>query len=170
MNFDLIRLPAMFLALCVAQVFILNHIQLFGCAMPLLYVYFVLSMKKDTPKWVVMVWAFALGIVLDIFANTPGVTAASMTAAGMAQPYLLNLFITREGEDAIVPSVSTMGSKQFVKYTVALVLLYCVVFFTLDILSFFNGSKWFGCVLGSTILTVILILALDRLIHRKIGN
>jgi len=93
-----------------------------------------------------------------------------MTAVGMAQPYLLNLFITREGEDAIVPSVSTMGSKQFIKYTVALVLLYCVVFFTLDILSFFNGSKWFGCVLGSTILTVILILALDRLIHRKIGN
>ena len=80
MNFDFIRLPVTFVVLCALQVFILNHIQLFGCAMPLFYVWFVVTMKKGTPKWAMMCWAFAMGMTLDIFTNTPGVAAAAMTA------------------------------------------------------------------------------------------
>ena len=86
MNHDLFRLPLLFIILCAVQVFVLNHCQLFGCAMPMLYVYFVISMKKGMAKWAMMVWAFALGLLLDTFSNTPGVTAATMTLAAMVQP------------------------------------------------------------------------------------
>ena len=170
MSLDIIRQPLLFLVLCVAQVFILNHIQLFGCAIPLLYVFFVITMKRGMSRWSIMVWAFVMGIVLDIFANTPGVTAASMTAMAMAQPYLLKLFVTREGEEDFIPSRAVMGWKSFTSYTMAMVLGFCVIYFTLGMMSFFNVGKWIKCVVGSTILTVILILAVDRLVHRKIGN
>ncbi len=170
MNFDIIRQPVIFLVLCVAQVFILNHIHLFGCAMPLLYVFFVVSMKKGTPRWVMMVWAFVMGLILDIFANTPGVTAASLTVMAMAQPYLLNLFASREKEESFIPSVAVMGFKSYTYYTVAIVLGFCLIYFTLEMMSFFNIKTWIECVIGSAILTIVLILAVDRLVHKKIGN
>lgn len=166
MNNDLVRLPLLFVMLCALQVFVLNHCHLFGCAMPLFYLWFVLKMRKGMPKWVMMVIAFAMGITIDTFTNTPGVAAASMTAAAMAQPYLLQLFISREGDDNFIPSRTTLGLKPFVNYTIVLTGAYCTLFFTLEMFSFFNTLKWLQCVVGSTVLTVALILAADTLIHR----
>ena len=166
MNLDFVRLPFVFVVLCAIQVFIFNHIQLFGCAMPLFYVWFVVSMKKGFPKWAGMCWAFALGITLDVFSNTPGVTAASMTATAMAQPYLLDLFMTRESDEPVIPSASTIGKKPFANYTIVLVTSYCVLYYTLEMFSFINGLKWLECVVGSSALTIALILAFDRLRNR----
>jgi len=166
MNFDFIRLPFMFVVLCAVQVFIFNHIQLFGCAMPLFYVWFIVTMKKGYPKWAIMVWAFVMGITLDIFTNTPGVTAASLTAAGMAQPYLLDLFMTRDTDDQIIPSASTIGKKPYANYTIVLVFSYCALYYTLEMFSFMNGLKWLECVVGSAVLTIALVLTFDRLRYR----
>lgn len=168
MGNDFLRLPLLFITLCVLQVFVFNHVHLFGCVMPLCYVYFVLAMRKGMPKWLMLTLAFALGLTLDIFTNTPGVTSAAMTLAAMAQPYLLELFISREGEDNFIPSMSTLGTKPFVNFTLVLVGGYCTVFFSLEMFNFFNMLKWLECVAGSTILTVALILAADRLFYKKV--
>lgn len=167
MNYDFFRLPLLFIILCILQVFVFNHIQLFGCASPLLYVYFVLTMKKGTAKWGMMTWAFALGLLLDTFSNTPGVTAASMTLAAMAQPYLLDLFITREGDSELTPSMSTIGIKPFFNFSLVMVGGYCVVYFTLEMFSFLNWGRWLECVLGSTLVTLALVLAIDRLKNKN---
>ena len=163
MNNDFIRLPLLFVGLCALQVFVFNHVQLFGVAMPLFYVHFVIAMRKGMAKWAMLVWAFVMGITLDIFANTPGVCAASLTLAAMAQPYLLDLFVTREGDSEFIPSRLVLGKKPFFNYVVVFVTAYCAVFFTLEMFSFFNILRWIECVLGSAVLTVALILAVDSL-------
>ena len=167
MNKDLARIPLLFILLCAMQVFVCNHGQLFGCATPLFYVYFLVTMRKGMAKWAIMVLAFVMGIILDTFANTPGVTAASMTASGLMQPYLLDLFITRENDEEYIPSSDTLGLKPFVNYTIVSVAAYSIIFFTLEMLSWPNLLKWIECVVGSTLLTVLLILAVDRLTTRK---
>ncbi len=40
-----------------------------------------------------------MGLCVDVFANTPGVAAASMTAVGLLQPYLFELFVPRDSAD-----------------------------------------------------------------------
>jgi rod shape-determining protein MreD len=167
MNNDLIRIPLLFIAICAIQVFVLNHCQLFGCALPMLYLWFVLTMRKGMPRWLSLMLAFAMGLTLDMFSNTPGVTAAAMTAAAMAQPYLLELFISREGEESFIPSSETLGTRSFINYTIVLVTAFCVVYYTLEMLTLANGWKWLSCVLGSATVTVALLLAIDRLTHRK---
>jgi rod shape-determining protein MreD len=167
MNHELIRLPLLFVILSVLQVFVFNHFQLFGCAMPMLYVFFVLTMKKGMAKWAKMVWAFTLGLLLDTFSNTPGVTAAALTLAALAQPYILDLFMIREAEDDIIPSMSSIGVKPFVNYTITLVTVFCITYYTLEMFSFFNMQQWLKCVIGSIILTVALILAIDTLKRKK---
>ncbi|MBO4850297.1 MAG: rod shape-determining protein MreD [Prevotella sp.] len=167
MNHDFLRLSLLFILLTLAQVFILNHVQLFGIAIPMPYIFFVITMKKGMAKWAMITWAFAMGIVLDTFANTPGVTAASLTMAAMAQPYVLDLFMTREGDGDLVPSVSTIGAKPFVNYATVLTGGFCIAYFTLEMFSFLNYLRWLECVVASTLLTVALVVAIDSLKRKK---
>ena len=79
MNMDNLHRLLVFLLLLLAQVLVLNHIQLFHCATPLLYVYLVLHFRRNYPQYAVLLWSFFLGLAVDSFANTPGVAAVFMT-------------------------------------------------------------------------------------------
>ena len=49
-----------FVILCFGQVLVFNHIRLFGCAMPLLCVYFAITIPRGYPKWASLLWCFTL--------------------------------------------------------------------------------------------------------------
>ena len=61
-----------FVILILVQVFILNKIHLFGYATPMLYVWFILTLEAGTGRNKAMLWAFVMGLVIDIFSNTFG--------------------------------------------------------------------------------------------------
>ena len=167
MNLNFIRNIVFFIILLVVQVLVLNHIRLFGCATPLLYTYLVLPMQRNQAKWATLVWCFALGLAVDIFANTPGVAAASMTLAALVQPYLLELFVPRDSADDLTPSFRTLGVSKFVSYTIILVLISCLSFFTLEAFNLYNWTQWLMSIVGSTALTVVLILVIENVRNRK---
>ena len=93
-----------------AQVMVLGRIHLFGIATPLLYVYFVLQLPRNYPKWAGLLWAFTLGLVIDIFTDTPGLAAASLTLIALLQPYYFELFVPRDSADNLRPSLAALGS------------------------------------------------------------
>lgn len=166
MTTDLIKRMGGFVALCLAQALIFNRIHLLDCATPLLYVYLIIITPHDYPRWGILLWSFMLGLAVDIFSNTPGVAAASLTLVGAVQPYFFNLFIPREAPDDIAPSVETMGVAKFVFYATVLVLLHCLAFFALETFHFFNLLYWLECVGGSTALTVLLMVTLESVRKR----
>ena len=163
MAIDTLRRALVFVLLCLVQAVVLNQIHLFGCATPLLYVYFVIMFPRNYPKWASLLWSFALGLSIDMFSNTPGLAAASLTLVGALQPYLLELFLPRDAEENIKSSMATLGWSKFLTLTSIIVFIYCVVFFSLEALNFFNWLLWLECIGGSTILTIALILTLDSL-------
>ena len=77
MNFELIKHIILFVLLLLGQALVCNHIHLFDCATPFLYVYFVLMFRINYPRWGILAWAFVMGLGVDVFSNTPGVAAAS---------------------------------------------------------------------------------------------
>lgn len=161
MTIDLIKRLVSFAVLCLVQALVLNRIHLFDCATPLLYVYMVLIFPHNYPKWGVLLWSFMLGLSIDTFSNTPGVVSASLTLVGAIQPYFFNLFIQRDAPEDISPSVKSLGPAKFTFYAVVLVLLHCLLFFTLETFSFFNWLQWLKCVAGSTVITLILVLTIE---------
>lgn len=163
MPIDFLRRLLAFVALVVVQSLMLNRIQLFHCATPLLYVYFAITIPRGYPKWASLLWCFALGVCVDMFANTPGVAAASMTLVAALQPYLLELFLPREAEENIRSSAATLGFSKFATLSTILVLLFCLVFFSLEAFSFYDWQQWLLSVVGSALLTLILLLALETL-------
>lgn len=163
MNIESLHRLGNFLVLLLVQVLVFNHIHLFDCATPLLYVYLVLHFRRNYPKWGILVWSFCMGLSVDIFANTPGVAAGSMTVVGLLQPYLLGIFIPRDAADDFSPSIRTMGFQAFFYYAMTLVFLYCVLFFTLETFSFFNWLQWLESVFGSFAITMIFLFAIENL-------
>ena len=108
MSIDLIKRLGIFVVLVLVQGLVFNHIHLFNCATPLLYILMVLHFRRNHPRWSVMLWSFMMGLCIDVFANTPGVAAASMTFIGLLQPYLFELFVPRDSADDLEPSMRTI--------------------------------------------------------------
>lgn len=163
MNIDFLKRLLLFFGLLLAQVLVLNHVHLFDVATPLLYVYFVISFQRGYPRWAILVWSFLLGLFIDIFSNTPGVAAASMTLIGVLQPYILELFIQRDNDDNIVPSIFTLGISKFTLFALILTFIYCLTFFTVETFTFFNWLQWLLSVITSTALTLLFVVVVDNL-------
>lgn len=155
-----------FVILCLAQVLFLNHIHLFGIAIPLLYVYFPITFHRGTPKWQALLWSFALGLAIDVASNTPGLAAASLTLVGMLQSYLLELFVPRDSVENLDVSVTTLGWGKFIALSAILLLIFCLVFFALEAFSFFDWVDWLECAGSSALLTLIMILAIESVRRR----
>lgn len=162
MNIDFLHRIGVFVALLVVQVLILNHVHLFNVATPLLYVYIALHFSPDYPRWGVLLWCFAMGLLVDMFSNTLGVAAASMTLVGLVQPSLLKLFLPRDADEGLVPSMNTLGPGKFVPYVLILTFIYMVAFFSLDSFNFFNWELWLVDIFGSWALTMVLILVMEH--------
>ena len=163
MLYDFLRRLTVMVVLCLAQALVLNRIQLFHCATPLLYAYFAIIFPRSYPKWAILLWCFSMGVIVDAFSNTPGVAAASMTLIGALQPYLLELFLPRDVDDHVKASSHAMGVGNFMSLASILMVIYCVVFFTINLFSFFNWIYWIECVVGSALLTLALIFTLENL-------
>lgn len=166
MNIEIIRQIAVFAILCLAQALVLNHINILGCATPLLYVYFIMKFRRGYPKWALLLWSFAMGLCVDIFSNTPGVAAASSTLLGLLQPYLMTPFIQRDSPEDLTPSMKTLGVANFIYYTIACVLIYDIVFFSIEAFNFFNWLQWLKNIGGSTVLAALLIIVIENVKKR----
>jgi len=166
MYVDILKRCALFIALLLVQALVLNNIHLFGFATPLLYVYFAMSFRRYYPKAGILVWCFLMGLAVDVFSNTPGVAAASMTLMGLIQPHLFSLFIQHDNEEDFEPSMTTLGVSKYIYYTLMFVPLYCIIFFALEAFSFYDIVQWLACVGGSMALTTILILVIEN-VRRK---
>jgi rod shape-determining protein MreD len=161
MKTDTLKRIATLLVFLIAQVLLLDYIHLLGVATPLLYVYFILQFPYQHPKWSILLWGFAMGLSVDIFTNTPGVAAASLTAIAAIQPYYLGMFMSRDVLSGFKPSIKSLGELRYSYYAIPLVLLYCMLFFTFEQFSFFNPLRWIACVVGSAAITLALIFTFE---------
>ena len=161
MSADFLKRLGLFALFFLAQVLVFGRIHLFHYATPLFYVYFVAMFPRNHEKWAILVWSFLLGLCVDIFSNTPGLAAASLTVIAAIQPYYLELYVPRDSADNLKPSMKTLGPVKFAYYIVPIVLVYCLLFYSMEMLTFFNAFYWLMCVVGSAIITLLLIFTLE---------
>jgi len=160
---DIVKRIALVFALVLVQALVLNNIHLYGCATPLLYILLPLHFRRDQARWTSMMWCFCTGLLLDIFANTPGVAAGAMTLIGFIQPKVLVLFLDKESAEDFEPTLKGLGWLKFFTYTLILTVIYSFTFFTLESFSFFNLVLWAESIGGSALLTLIILLVLEKI-------
>ena len=163
----LVNRLVMFVVLLVVQVLVLNHVWLLNVATPLLYVYFAITFPRNTEKGEVLGWCFFLGLLIDIFSNTPGLAAGTLTLIGMTQTYLVEFFIPRDSVENLEVSAATLGWGKFSMLSGILTLIYCLLFFILEAFNFFDWQLWILRAVFSTVLTLLLMLAIESVRSRK---
>ncbi|MBQ6201576.1 MAG: rod shape-determining protein MreD [Prevotella sp.] len=163
----LVNRLVMFVVLLVVQVLVLNHVWLLNVATPLLYVYFAITFPRNTEKGEVLGWCFLLGLLIDIFSNTPGLAAGTLTLIGMTQTYLVELFVPRDSVENLEVSAATLGWGKFSMLSGILTLIYCLLFFILEAFNFFDWQLWILRAVCSTVLTLLLMLAIESVRSRK---
>ena len=154
------------LALLAVQILLLDRICLFHCVIPYIYFWFILLLDSDISPYQRMLWGFFMGLAADIFLNTPGVQAASLTLTAYVQPFLLKLFVTYEHKDRINPGAVTMSWGPYTLYLISSALVFHTAV-TLLSLSVIEPGILLLRILVGTALSVLMILLVEILTRRK---
>ena len=133
------------------QVLILNNILFLGFINPYLYILFIITLPSTVTKDVTLLIAFAMGIIIDIFAGTPGFNAFATVAVAYVKPFFQKAFGPREEHDFLIPSFRTYGTGMFLQYSASLVLIHHLLFFIIESATLF----WIGDVIIRTICSAI---------------
>lgn len=155
-----------FVGLVLLQVLILNHVHIAGYATPFLYIYLILKFESSVSRNALMLWAFFLGLTIDMFSDTPGMNAAACVLLAFLRPTLLRLFVPRDTVDALVPAIRTLGVSPFLKYLSFSVLLHHATLLTIEFFSLAHFGMLLLRILFSSVLTIACLMALES-IYRK---
>jgi rod shape-determining protein MreD len=153
-----------FIFLVLFQVAVLNNIHLGGYVNPYLYLMFILMLPFETPKWLLLVSAFLLGISVDMFSDTVGLHAAACVLMAYCRPGVLKIVNARqEYEPGFQPTVRDLGFKWYFSYSLILVIIHHVFLFYLEVFSFseFFQTLFRACL---SILFTMLLLILSQYI------
>ena len=153
----LIRNILRFVVLLIVQVMVFDNLRLGSYVHPCIYVLFVLLLPFDTPKWRLLIDAFLIGIVVDIFNGTPGLNAAATVLMAFVRPFIIGITSRKSDiEDKDAPTITEMGLQWFAVYALLLILLHNLVLFWLEAFSI----RLFGLVLAETVLSSLVSLLL----------
>ena len=148
-----------FIVLVLVQVLILNNIQISGYINPYFYVLFVLLLPFDTPKFILLISSFFMGLSIDLFMHTIGMHAAATTFMAFMRPGVINILERERDTDAdLRPDIFSMGFTRFLTYALILVFLHHLVLFYLEIFRFDEFWQTMLRVLISTASTLVLII------------
>jgi rod shape-determining protein MreD len=145
---------------------LLNRISLFGVATPVLYVYFLLKLPVGRTPYSVILIAFLMGLIIDIFLNTPGMNAAAITIVAAFRKNIIGLFFEEEGHDEYIPGMN-MDAGPFVRFTIFMVVLHITLLFFIESFTLFNLKNTLLRIVTSSVVTIPLILALDSLMFKR---
>ena len=106
-----------FVGLALLQALVFNQLHIGGYATPFLYIYFILKFNSKIGRNQLMLWAFMLGLTIDVFGNTPGMNAAACTCLAFFRNSLLRLVTLRDLDEAFRPGVKSLGVAVFFRYT-----------------------------------------------------
>jgi rod shape-determining protein MreD len=165
---EIIRNIIRYLLLVGVQVLIINNIELGRFINPFLYILFIIILPFETPKWLVLLSAFLIGITMDMFTDTGGMHAAACVFMGYIRPGILKLFSPRDGyEFGTQPTVQYLGIPWFLSYAGILVFAHHLILFFIEVFRFSEFFSTFFRVIISSLFTLLLVIITQYLFYRK---
>lgn len=165
---EIIRNIIRYILLVAVQVWIINNIELGRFINPFLYVLFIIILPFETPKWLVLLSAFLIGITMDMFSDTGGMHAAACVFMGYIRPGVLKLFSPRDGyEFGTQPTVQYLGVPWFLSYAGILVVSHHLILFYVEVFRFSEFFSTFFRVIVSSFFTLFLVIVTQYLVYRK---
>jgi len=144
------------------QVLALNNIQFSGYVNPYVYIIIILILPSLTPSWLILVIAFSTGLIIDLFAGSPGMHASATLLAGFSRPYVLRLIAPHDGYDpGSSLSMVSYGFRWFVIYATAIVVIHHSALFFIEVFRFTDFFRTIFRILLSSFFTLGFVLLIE---------
>ncbi len=134
-----------FFIIVIIQIFVLNNIQISGYINPFFYVFLILILPFNIPKYLLLVVAFLLGITIDMFSNTAGMHASATVFMAFLRPGVIYLTsIKKEFEPKTFPGFHNMDASWIATYSIIMIFCHHTLLFFLEVFSFneFLSTIW----------------------------
>lgn len=162
----LFKYTIMFVSLVLAQVLIFNQVQFGGFFNPYVYILFVILLPLSTPRYLVLIMAFALGFIIDVFSNSLGVHSAATVFIAYMRPLVIRIISNREDDKSDYPGLHQNKLIWFVSYVAFMVLLHHLLLFYLEVYTFANFLNTLFRVVLSSLFSIIVIVLSQFLVFR----
>jgi len=167
MNKGLVWYIISFVVIVLIQLLFMNNLQFSGFINPYFYILFIILLPINIPNYLLLFLGFLMGITIDIFSNTPGIHASASVFIAFLRPFIINSYNLDDKERMMIPSISNIGVKWFIKYLVIMIVAHHFFLFYIEVFSFSAFlHTLLRCILSS-IFTFVFILISQFLIFRK---
>lgn len=163
MIIEYLKKIGLLLILISIQVLVLNQIHIFGYATPIIYIYVLLKLPPEISRNGLLLWGFSSGLIIDLFSNTPGMHAAACTVLGLLLPKIRSLYAPKGDVELTEAGIHSMGASFFTKYLLTAILVHHSILLLIEAFSFFDITLLLLRVSSSSLLTFVLIMAIDML-------
>lgn|SRR5690554_4943448 len=163
----LIKYTVMFVVLVLAQVLVLNQVQLGGYINPYIYVLFILLLPVSTPRYLLLILGFLIGLAVDIFANSLGIHAAATVFIAFVRPYIIRSISNREEDRNDYPGLHQNKFTWFLSYAFLMVFFHHFFLFFLEYFTFSHFFSTFLKIILSSVFTVFIIVLSQFIIFRE---
>ena len=153
----------LFILLVLLQITLFDRIHLFGYAVPLLYIYFIIKLPGHTNRSLVLFLSAILGLCVDLFNSTLGMNMLACVLIGFFRSIFLVWMAPRDLFEDYTPSFHSFGVWPFLRYAAVMVLLHHIILFLSESFSFFDPLALIFRITGSAILTILLIFACESI-------
>lgn len=159
-----------FILVLLLQVFILNNINLFGWAAPMVYPFLIILLPIGVPVSIVLLSAFFAGYTVDFWSNGGAIHAASLVGMAFLRKPLLRQLMPQSGyEKDELPTFVNQGIGWFFIYSGILLGCHHLFYFILEAYTFHNFGITLIRVILSGVVSLILywMVSLSALPSRK---
>ena len=147
-----------FVLFLVFQVLLFKRIVLFNTAFCFIYIAFVLLLPIELSGVTLMLLAFALGLMVDIFYDHQGMHAAASVAVAFLRNAWIGVLTPHGGYEAGAAPSLQFGLIWFLSYSIPLIVVHHLILFFIDAGGF--GLIWLtlGKSFASVLFTSVLML------------
>ena len=159
-----------FVVVLFIQIFILSKIPpLHGMAAPYFYFILILWMPFKITRQTLLLYAFILGLVVDIFYKTPGLHTSTSLLLAYVRPFIINLLLPKESTEwgDNTPTRFSMGIMQYITFVIFLTILHNAYLIFLEWMQFGNFLYFLGKLMVTTFISLLLIFISEILVNKK---
>jgi uncharacterized membrane protein YoaK (UPF0700 family) len=148
-------------AVVVAQIFVFDSIRVSIYFCPLAYIAFVALLPIGMRPVAVLLLGFASGVVVDLFEGTAGAHTAATLVTAYLRRWMMTVTLGRDtvGSETAMPSTKLLGAARFVRYAALLSVVHCVVYFSIEALTWSNYGLVLLKSLASSVFTLLAVWA-----------
>ncbi len=166
MNNNLITYITQTFLFVIIQVLVLNEILFFTFINPFLYIILIITLPLSTPKWILLLYAFFVGFIIDLFSDSIGFHSTALVFMAFMKPFISKVTIPHNillETDKI--TLYKVGAKSFLTFTSILTIIHHVLLFVITHLDL-NFNIILKSI-SSVIVTLILIIITQLFEKRK---